>query len=301
MAVKTDWAQRVSRVSQELTRIESELLDYITRNPQFAAFFSLKELCESTGISKPKVIDFYKKLQYTNFKEFRDGILEFYEQHINSYQASSATFHKIKTLDELIRTAVEVDVNALSRIPGQISTEDLAYVSRSILDAQKVYVYGPGTGYYPAHFLAQRLKRYRIDVHLIAADPQHLAEELFPIGQDDLLLIYHYFHEEQNVLNVMDFARDAGANTIMVSEHIHHSFVERADRILYVNRGEIGFKNSMAVPMAFTNLLLLALELTEGEASQETLKELERKREAFKLSFHNIILSHRYLKKEEEK
>jgi len=285
MSVNIDWAKRISQVSEQLTRIETELLTYITKNPHTAAFMSLKDLCGSTDVSKPKVIDFYRKLGYLNFKEFRGGILEFYEQHINSYQASSATFRKIGTLEELLNTAIQVDINSLNRLVQQISTEDLQYVSNSLLDAERIYIYGPGTGFYPAHFLYQRLKRYRLDVHLVGTDPMHLAEDLFPLTSDDVLVFFHYSHEESREKNIMEMVGDTGARIIMVTEHIHHRFVEWADRILYVNRGEVEFKNSMAVPMHFANLLLLAIEFAQGPECQRTLKELENKRDRYHLSF----------------
>ncbi len=285
MAVNTEWAQRISRLSADFTKSEKRLLDYITNAPHIAAFASLKELCAATELSKPKVIEFYKKLGYTSFTEFREGLLEFYRQHINSYQASTAAFNKIKNMEELLHAAVEVDTNALARISDDISTEDLTYISEEIRKAGQVFICGPGTGYYPAHFLYQRLKRYCVNVHLIGSDLQHIAEDLFPIEAEDLLLIFHYSHEDTLIKNAMDFATDVGAETVLISEHIHHSYVERVDRILYVHRGEIGFKNSMAVPMAFANVLLLALEFVMGNESRQTLKELERKREKYNLSF----------------
>lgn len=285
MSVNIEWAKRISQAAVDFTRIDSELLEYITKNPQIAAFMSLKDLCEATGISKPKVIDFYKKLGYRSFKEFRGGVLEFYEQHINSYQASSATFQKISSLDELMQTAIQVDIESIGRMKQQISKEDLEDVAQSLLGAERIYLYGPGTGFYPAHFLYQRLKRYKLDVHLVGMDLQHLAEELFSITAKDVMLVFHYLHEGAKEKNIMEMTREAGARVIMVTEYIHHQFVEWADRILYVNRGEIGFKNSMAVPMHFANLLLLSVEFVRGPECQETLKELENKRDKYDLSF----------------
>ena len=52
--------------------------------------------------------------------------------------------------------------------------------------------------------------------------------------------------------------------------------------MIYVNRGDIEFKNSMAVPMNFANLLLLAVELSGGDKLKEKLKELENRRAIFK-------------------
>ena len=68
---------------------------------------------------------------------------------------------------------------------------------------------------------------------------------------------------------------------MLVSATIHPSYVEESDEFLHVPRGELHFKNSMAVPMAFANLLLLALEIARGEDVRERLKNLETAREAW--------------------
>lgn len=283
MALKVDWGRRVSQVHDSLTRSEQTLLNFITGQPQEAAFMSLKELCEATEVSKPKVIEFYRKLGYEGFKEFRQGILAFYEHHIDSYRASYTTFRQINSIEELREAAVAVDVGALQRMTSHVSSEDLSFTAEAILQARTVHVFGPGTGALPAEFLAQRLRRYKVNVHYIASDLQHLAEELYPIGSEDLLLLFHYAANTEQSMTSMQVARDQGATVVAVAGTILLDFVELVDRAIYVVRGEMGFKNSMAVPMCFANLLLLTVEFLGGEELQKHLKELEEKRGRYDL------------------
>ena len=83
MAVDTDWAQRLSKVSESFTKSEKEIVEYIRQSPHETAFHSLKELCKKINISKPTVIEFYKKLKYSNYQDFRAGMMSFYEHHID--------------------------------------------------------------------------------------------------------------------------------------------------------------------------------------------------------------------------
>jgi len=285
MAINTDWAERVGRAKADFTRTESVLMDYLTRVPEEAAFMSMGELCEASGISKPVVIDFYRKLGYTGFKEFREGLQSFYSQHIDSYRASTITFRSISTVEELIESAVEIDKRSLSRLAAYLSKDELDSVVRRLLAAPRVYIYGPGTGFYPAHYLAERLKRYRLQVHLVGNDVQHLAEELFPLGEGDVLLVFDYLPSAKILDRVMSYAGDAGADVILIADQLDVQLVNRADTVVVVNRGEINFKNSMAVPMAFVNLLILTIELVGGEKTQADLRNIEEKREKYGLSY----------------
>lgn len=285
MSIDTEWALRVSEASSNFTKSDRLILSFITSRPQDAAFLSLKSLTEKTGTSKPTVIDFYKKLKYGSFKEFLTGVRTFYEHHIDSYRASAVILKKIRSTGELINSLVETEVHSITRIKDYISEDDLLFITGRILNSEKVFIFGPGTGYYPAHFLFQRLKRYRIDVHLIGDDFQHTAEDLFPVGTGDLVLIFNYLPEPDIIEKVMKYCKDADASIVLVTGNIYLSLAPYPDRVIYVNRGEIGFKNSMAVPMAFVNLILLSVELTGGEKVSRYLKKLEEKREEYKLLF----------------
>lgn len=284
MAVDTEWANRLSKAYAELTKTEKEFADYINENPHEAAFMSLREISEKSGISRPTIIEFFRNLGFSNFQEFKTSIQNFYRHHIDSYKASTITFKKIKTLSELLDSAVEIEIKSLKRMREYVNGDDLSAIAEKILKASSVYIFGPGTGFYPAHYLSQRLRRYRIDVHLIPADPQHLAEELYPMTEKDMLLVFNYYQNEKLFHRVMEWGKDTGSSVFMITEQVYPHLVNLADHVVYINRGDLEFKNSMALPMTFTNLILLTVEMLGEEKIKGYLKDLEKKREKFGLS-----------------
>ncbi len=286
MAVDPRWANKLSSNYSSLTKTEKEFAQYINDHSHEAAFMSLREIAENSGISRPTIIEFFRKLGFENFQEFKTSIQNFYRHHIDSYKASTITFKKIKTIPELIDSAVEIEIKTLKRMKEYISGEDLEVIADEILKAPSVYIFGPGTGFYPAHYLSQRLKRYRINVHLISGDPQHLAEELYPMKQDDLLLVFNYYQNEKLFSRVMKWGKDAGCRISMITEQVYPHLVNLADHVVYINRGDIEFKNSMALPMTFSNLILLTVEMKGTDTVKGYLRDLEKRREKYNLSFY---------------
>lgn len=281
MAVDTDWAQRLSKASESFTKSEKEIAEYIRQAPHDMAFLSLKELCSKINISKPTAIEFYKKLEYSNYQDFRAGMMSFYEHHIDSYKASSRIFTKISSFPDLIHAAIETDIKSLNLFASHLSEEDLEYTAQKILNADTVFLYGPGTGFYPAHYLFQRLKRYKLNVQIAGEDPEHVVDSLFPASADDVLIAFMYLDETSAFTRTLNSAGKSGMEIIIVTGTVDPALVELSDRMIYVNRGDIEFKNSMAVPMNFANLLLLAVELAGGEKLKKCLKELEDRRREF--------------------
>ncbi len=286
MAVDTEWAHKLSEVLPHLTRTEREFSDFVNSYPHETAFMSLREVAEKSGVSRPKIIEFFRKLGFNSFQEFRTSIQNFYKQHIDSYRASTITFKKIKTISELIESAVEIETKSLLRMKENISEEDLSKIADSILHAGKVFIFGLGTGFYPAHYLSQRLRRYKIDIHLIASDLQHIAEEMYPLSENDLLIVFKYSAQENIFSSVMSWAKDTGCKIVMITEQVFPHLVNLADHVVYIDRGDLEFKNSMALPMTFTNLILLAVELKGKDTVERYLKDLEKRRETYDLSFY---------------
>ncbi|MCD6342387.1 MAG: MurR/RpiR family transcriptional regulator [Spirochaetaceae bacterium] len=278
MDVKLDWLDRLRRFENDLSRAESDLLRYVNANPEKVSLLTQRELAVAADVSKPVVISLFRKLGYSTHKEFQHSVEEFFSTHIDSYRASQHIRNQFETLEELISEAIQVDTRSLERLSQSLSPGTLGAMVEAITGHERVWIIGPGTAMYPAHYLSQRLRRYQIASVLIGQDSSHHLDELFPITERDLLLVFHYSDRDEWLLPVLKFAGDRGALRMLVSATIHPSYVDESDEFLHVPRGELHFKNSMAVPMAFANLLLLALEIARGEDVRERLKNLEKAR-----------------------
>jgi len=281
MDVKLDWLDRLRRFENDLSRAESDLLRYVNANPEKVSLLTQRELAVAADVSKPVVISLFRKLGYSTHKEFQHSVEEFFSTHIDSYRASQHIRNQFETLEELISEAIQVDTRSLERLSQSLSPGTLGAMVEAITGHERVWIIGPGTAMYPAHYLSQRLRRYQIASVLIGQDSSHHLDELFPITDRDLLLVFHYTDRDEWLLPVLKFAGNRGALRMLVSATIHPSYVEESDEFIHVPRGELHFKNSMAVPMAFANLLLLALEIARGEDVRERLKNLETAREAW--------------------
>jgi len=281
MNIKLDWLDRLRRFESHLSRAESDLLRYVNTNPEKVSLLTQKELAAAADVSKPVVISFFRKLGYQTHRDFQHSVEEFFSTHIDSYRASQHIGNQFETLEELITEAVKVDTRSLERLSHSLSPTILKTLVDALTGHERIWVIGPGAAMYPAHYLSQRLRRYQIASILIGQDSTHHLDELFPISDRDLLLVFHYTNRDDWLLPVLKFAGKRGALRVLVSATIHPSYVGESDEFIHVPRGELHFKNSMAVPMAFANLLLLALEIDQGEEVRERLKMLETTRDVW--------------------
>ncbi len=272
------WSARLKANEHTLTKTGQSLVDFINKNPEAIGSTTLNELCRITRISKPSVINCYKKLQYADYRELQASVLEFYSSHIDSLVASNRMKKRVGDINSLITEAIEVDIRSLERLKRALSTKELQSVSESIHRADTVFIIGEGTGFYPAHYLCQRLRRYGIRSVFVEQDPQHLPDMLHPAGKKDLLILFHYSDSPRWLYPVFERARKKGMEVVLLSGTIHPDFVHSVSRFIHIPRGEVNFKNSMAVPMHAANQLLLSYELIYRTEVDAMLQDLETSR-----------------------
>ena len=276
--MSTDWVDRLRQYRDSLTRAETVLVDYVNQHPELAVRSTQRELADHSSVSKPTIISCFRKLQFASFRDFQASVERFFATQIDSLIASRSVHERVNTLETLIREAATVDSRALERLSEALPASLLEQIARRLHGARSVFVMGPSTGHYPAHYLAQRLLRYGIRSVLIQQDPRHVPDMLHPMAERDVLVLFHYGDDDGWLYRTLSQACERNTWTALVSAVIHPAYVEASDVFVHVPRGEMQFKNSMAVPMHFANLLLLTYELLFRDDVDAQLTQLESTR-----------------------
>ncbi len=276
--MNVNWAEQLQEHGKSLSRTEKQLVDYINGSPEQVSSMTLQELSEVSGISKPVVINCFRKLGFKDYKSFHSAIEQFFASQIDSLGASRQLKNRVRSMSDLLYEAASVDFYSIKRLSASLKTEDLEKISAGLNLAGTIYLAGEGTGHYPAHFLAQRLRRYGLKTLLIDQDSRHTPDMLHPADESDMIILFHYSDRDRWLRQILQHSAGKKLNSLLVSGTIHPDYVSAAGQFIHVPRGDLHFKNSMAVPMHFANLLLLAYEMLYGEKIEKQLTELEESR-----------------------
>ncbi len=153
--------------------------------------------------------------------------------------------------------------------------QTLTSIADKIIAAGKIFILSEGTGFYPAHYLNQRLLRCGLTSILLSPDREHVLDEISGIHADDIFLTFYFNQHKSFVQELFRYTGESGGTIVLITGELDTDLVSAATHTIFVPRGQLNFKNSMAVPMWFANVLLLAVELRAGEPLQEHLRKLE--------------------------
>lgn len=274
------WAERLAEHRATMTRRELDLIDFISSHPQEAVFLRQADLCARAGVSKPLVISCFRRLGYADYQEFLAAAQAFYAGPIDSAQASTAAFRDVSSIAELVAQALHVEAATLETLGRQLDPRQVEATARALLKAELVYLYAEGTGYSPAQYLAVRLRRCGLRAVVVGGDRSHALDDFAAVRRGDLFLTFFYTQDARVVADLLSFVTDRGAVTVLVTGTPDPELYRRVDYHLFVPRGQWNFKNSMAAPMAFAQILLLAVEYLGGAELHHRLEALESARKA---------------------
>ncbi len=280
--MKQNWAERLAAAKTEgLSRRELDLIDFISSEPHEAAFLRQSDLSVRAGVSKPVVISCFRRLGYSNYQTFLAGIQEFYAGQIDSAQAASVAFKDVTDVASLVAHALRVEATTLQTLERHLDPHQVEAVARSVIAAGTVYFYAEGSGYVPAHYLSQRLRRCGIRAFMLGGDRPHVVDDLAVLKSGDLVVSFYYTQDRLQVGDLLEYVRRAGATSVLITGTADADFYQKADYHVFVPRGQWNFKNSLAAPMAFAQILLLTVEFLGGSELREKLKKLESTRREF--------------------
>ncbi len=272
---ENNWADRLAQRQGSLSRKELDLVEWILSAPHEAAFDRLQDLADKAGVSKPTLISCYRQLGYDDYQSFQGAIQEFYAGQIDSYRAGSVALKNLDSIADLVKMSLDTEAAALESLRKNLDPSTLETFASALLSAKSIFVYGAGTGFYPGHYLVQRLRRCGLSALLVGTDREHLLDELWSVGEGDLFLSFYYTQDKDPLRNALDLCAQRDARRFLVMGFLDPELCSRSSLHLFVPRGSIEFKNSMAVPMAFAQILLMAVEFLGGDAIAEELRNLE--------------------------
>lgn len=276
--MKNHWAKQLQKLEGNLSRTEKQLVKYINRTPETVSSMTLLELSEASEISKPVIINCFRTLGYGDYKSFQASIEQFFASQIDSLRASKEVKQQVNTMEELINKAITVDISALERLKKNLKIQDIKEITRQLKAAKTIYIAGEGTGFYPAHYLSMRLRRYGLKTVIIEQDQRHITDMIHPANIEDMIILFHYSDRDNWMRPLLELTERKGLFSLIISGNIHPDYISLSKMFLHIPRGDLHFKNSMAVPMHFANLLLLSYETMFREQTEKQLTELELSR-----------------------
>jgi DNA-binding MurR/RpiR family transcriptional regulator len=212
---------RVAEARGGLSGNDERILGFLRDHLDELAFHTAESLAQGAGVSAAAVVRFSRRLGFASFRELRDRARDELQAGRVDEQSPSAS---------VLGRKVERDIASLGVLP-QLLDEPLEAAAAAIAAAERTWFTANRETYGLAVYAQRLLHQVREDVRLV--DPS-FADPLRSLGPDDVVVACTFRPYARLTLQMVTYARSAGAQVVVVTDGRAHEFVDEADIVLAV-------------------------------------------------------------------
>lgn len=264
----------VEQYDGQLTRTDRKVVDELLSNPREGAFLSLPELAMRAEVHPTSAVRLAKKLGYSGYPELRSQLqAELLDVPPPAERVRERLAHMGS--GSILSALVESEIAALRGLPELIAQPDVEKAARAIMRARRIYVFGRNHAIALMQLMTLRLARSGYAARRMERYGMELADDLLNLSENDLVLGFAFTKSPEDLQKTLAFAGRAGAKTVVISDHTGATLRPSPDILLAASRGARGESQSLTVPMAICNTLILEISRLDKGRSLKNLEKLD--------------------------
>lgn len=280
----SDLLARVNARQASFSANDAIIAAFLRDNPILVALSTADQLARTLGVSKAAIVRFAMRLGYAGFRELREDLGQRVTQQQQPEPALALRPEGLEDVGIFLSTKLTSDLASLSTFVATVDQRELLRCARLLVQpTATVFVAGERRGF-AAAALAQRLFSWvRPGVRLWRMEEPGLALALDEIRTDDVVLAFAFRRFARVTGVLLEYAREVGATTILVTETLGCPYAELADSIvLCPSAGSSAFDSSVPAVFCVEVLAGLMVKLV-GTSVDDRIRELLDSRHASRL------------------
>lgn len=273
--------ERVKEAAETLTPAEHLLIKQVIASPRDIALGTASGLAQRTGVHEATASRLAKKLGYPNYAGFRAAIQE---EFIVRTDPATRVRNTLQQASEagLVTDLISREVEALAGLQRYVDDDKVMAAARVLLGARRIYVFARGNAEALAVLIDRRLRRMGRDTVMLRGEGRDLAEQVLGLTAEDAIVSFAFRRQPTHYAALLNHARSMGAASVVISGSVGPSLAPAADHLLFAPRtGSQDAFQTLTVPMAICNALILAMAKEDPKAALQHLETLGQLIDAF--------------------
>jgi DNA-binding MurR/RpiR family transcriptional regulator len=281
MAVQDDFRTALQQHEGRLSDADRRLVEELLSKPDEAPFLSADELSSRAAVHPATVVRLAQKLGFRGYPQLRAALQRELKERIGPAERVRRRLEGAEG-DGLLGRLVADEIAALAELPHQLGQEELDEAARILAGARRVFLFGQFHATVLVELLDRRLRRSGFDTVVLAGQGRELAERALSLRREDAVLAVAFRRRPPGLAALLAHADELRAESVVVSDTVGPLLRPRPTRLLTAARGgtDADFQ-SLTVPMAICNALVLTIAQRDAGRSIDALDRLGRLIERF--------------------
>lgn len=266
----------LSQSGARLTEADVRLIDVLLQDPLRAAMENGKDVSSRAGVHPAAAVRLAQRLGFSGYPEFRTFLQSNLVEGTNDFESGSA-----RIAARLIRASesgalslvLDSEIAALQQARAAITNDSVRKFAETIRDGRRIFIFGRSHSETLASLIAMRLRRSGYDATDLSTVAHQLPERLVSLTAGDVVWLLAFRRPSPVVLEILRVARQRGATVLALTDVGGARLDPAPDHIIAASRGGPGESQSLVVPMAIANAVILDLAAIDDGRSFKALED----------------------------
>ena len=267
-----DLKEIVKTFEGNLTDADRRLVAVLLADPVASSYLPAQEVAERAGVHESTVGRFAQKLGFENYRDLKGALRSELLADIDTAAGRIRARLDRAAERSILEVLIESEIKALAAVPRQIDARQMTRAAEALRDARRIFLFGKGHAASLIELFARRLTRSGYLATSFAHIDWDGIDRISAMTRDDVLVAFAFRRPVERFGALLEHARNLGARIVLISDLTGINVRPRPDVLLAASRGTGGESQSLTVPMAICNALILELSRLDGGRSLAALE-----------------------------
>ncbi len=274
--MKNDVFNIIKSGYNDMSKGHKRIADYLLENYQKASFMTASALGHTVGVSESTVVRFATELGFDGYPGFQENLKEVMKSRLTSVERIEVANMQLAN-DDVCEKIMNLDIERIRATIENGDREAFAGAVNAIISAKKIYIVASRSATALASFLKYYFNFIFEDVTLLHdLGTSDLLQQLFRVDEHDVVIGISFPRYSKQTTIALNYASDAGATTIAITDSVLSPVAEKADHVLTAGSDMVSFADSLVAPLSLTNALIVAVSLKKEKEINKNFETLER-------------------------
>src|SRR5690625_4702900 len=261
MSAQSYVLRELSNLYPQLSKSQQKVAAYVIHQNAFAAFMTLTELAEATGVSKSTVERVAREtLGYESFHSFRSELQHALRATFEPAERIQATARASGAAADILTSTFREDINNVEQTLLSIAPAAFSDVVKKLGSASRVYIFARGVSKAAATLLKERLALVRAAVSLVEQDAGGARRRLLSVEPDDLAVFIFFRAYSQETLESAEYAASRHAQLVAITVRVTSPLLKLTDtHVLLESERVSAMVSSLAPVMSVVDAMITPL------------------------------------------
>lgn len=273
-----DVIKRIQDHYESMSKSQQKVAEFFITTEE-ALYLPAARIAEILDVSHSTVVRTAQAIGFEGFPELQAAL----QERVFGRATSAATYELGKRkLGEgqptedyatLFRRLMLADAHNIENLVNEIRPDDFAATIDRLTAARAVYVIGLRSSAPMARSFGTALGQIRPNCTILEPGTGDLVDQIFEMGQNDVLFAICFARYTTMTLRCMDFARSVGAHVIAVTDTPLSPAARRAAVSFVVKQG-VWFHGASATLLSLLNAFISAMLMQQHDLAQQRLERI---------------------------